>query len=369
MIKSKRYTGVYYYKLANGDRTFYFSYKNRNDRKMNWVKVGKYSEGMRENIAFKLRSEQLSKILHGDDINAVANKKKIKNAITYDKLAKYYFEDRETTKDRIAKYHTYIKPIFGNMNIDNIDKIQISQFLKSILNMGKAPQTVNGIRELFSSIINHNIRIRGLQYINPCLAVPRYKVDNARDRYLTLNEIKLLKSHIDKRYDSFLVNLYLDIALQTGARLETILNIRKKEINLDAGTITLKNFKTNSTYTGFLQNDLKERLSPYLLDLKINDFVISFKGEHETKLTSKNIQSRLKPLLDELFNEGLDKRDSKNRVVIHTFRHTFASHLAMNGVPIFTIQKLLDHKKIEQTMRYAKLNPENGKNAVIGLYK
>jgi hypothetical protein len=26
-------------------------------------------------------------------------------------------------------------------------------------------------------------------------------------------------------------------------------------------------------------------------------------------------------------------------------------------------------KKIVQTMRYAKLSPENGKNAVVGLYK
>ena len=46
-----------------------------------------------------------------------------------------------------------------------------------------------------------------------------------------------------------------------------------------------------------------------------------------------------------------------------------ASHLAINGTPIFTIQKLLNHSDITQTMRYAKLSPENGKNAIQGLYK
>lgn len=81
------------------------------------------------------------------------------------------------------------------------------------------------------------------------------------------------------------------------------------------------------------------------------------------------MQHRLKPKIDKLFNDGLSSRDSKNRVVLHSLRHTFASYLAINGVPIFTIQKLMDHKKIEQTIRYAKLSPENGRNAVKGLYQ
>lgn len=367
MIKSKRYTGVYYNELSKGDKAFYFTYLEPITKKKKWVNVGKYSEGMRENTAFMLRSEQLSKLKHGEDITVVANKKK-KEVLTYDKLAQTYFKDNDTRKERIARYERYIKPIFADMDIHSIKKEKIRVFLKNILSMGRTPQTVNGIRELFSAIINHNIKERGLEYINPCLGIPRYKVDNGRERYLTLDEINLLKKELNKRYDAFLVNLFLDISLQTGGRLETILHIQKKDVNLDNGTITLKNLKTNNTYTGFLQEDLIKRLKPYLLELRMNDYVVSFENEHERKLTSKNIQSRIKPILDKLFNDGLDTKDTRNRVVLHTFRHTFASHLAINGVPIFTIQKLMDHKKIEQTMRYAKLSPENGKNAVQGLY-
>jgi site-specific recombinase XerD len=77
----------------------------------------------------------------------------------------------------------------------------------------------------------------------------------------------------------------------------------------------------------------------------------------------------LKPILDRLFNEGLDIKDSKNRVVIHTLRHTFASHLAINGTPIFTIQNLMNHKDIKMTMRYAKLAPESSLVQVKSLYQ
>ena len=101
--------------------------------------------------------------------------------------------------------------------------------------------------------------------------------------------------------------------------------------------------------------------------LNANDYVVSFnKG---LKATSRQIQSRLKPILDRLFNKGLEKDDAKNRTVIHTLRHTFASHLAINGNPIFTIKELMNHSDIEQTMKYAKLAPDSGKKNVINLYK
>ena len=81
------------------------------------------------------------------------------------------------------------------------------------------------------------------------------------------------------------------------------------------------------------------------------------------------MQRHLKYVLDDLFNEGLDTRDAKNRTVIHTLRHTFASHLAINGIPIFTIQKLMNHQDIKMTIRYAKLAPDSGKAAIEELYK
>jgi len=70
-----------------------------------------------------------------------------------------------------------------------------------------------------------------------------------------------------------------------------------------------------------------------------------------------------------LFNQSVDNDDRKNRVVPHTLRHTFASQLAIAGTPIYTIQKLMNHKSIEMTMRYAKLAPDQGMDAVMGLYK
>ena len=145
-----------------------------------------------------------------------------------------------------------------------------------------------------------------------------------------------------------------------------ILNIKKKDFILPRNTVSLKDFKGNKTYSGYFDDALKYQLIEYLEKLKEDDYLIG--GEKEP-LTQMKVGWYLRPILNRLFNDGLEVSDRKNRVVIHTLRHTFASHLAINGVPIYTIQNLMNHTKIEMTLRYAKLAPDQGSEAVKGLYR
>jgi site-specific recombinase XerD len=41
----------------------------------------------------------------------------------------------------------------------------------------------------------------------------------------------------------------------------------------------------------------------------------------------------------------------------HMLRHTFCSHLAMNGVPVRAIQEIAGHQHLSTTMRYMHLSP------------
>ena len=53
--------------------------------------------------------------------------------------------------------------------------------------------------------------------------------------------------------------------------------------------------------------------------------------------------------------------------VPHTCRHTFGSRLAQRGVDLYQIQRLMGHKSITMTQRYAHLAPSNLSNAVAVL--
>ena len=59
---------------------------------------------------------------------------------------------------------------------------------------------------------------------------------------------------------------------------------------------------------------------------------------------------------------GLDL--AAGSITLHTTRHTFGLWLALAGVPLRTIQKLMGHKSITTTERYAHLSRENLATAV-----
>ena len=58
------------------------------------------------------------------------------------------------------------------------------------------------------------------------------------------------------------------------------------------------------------------------------------------------------------------KRAELERAGWHKCRHTYASWLVQRGVELFTVQKLLGHKTIQQTQRYAHLAPATLADAV-----
>ena len=67
------------------------------------------------------------------------------------------------------------------------------------------------------------------------------------------------------------------------------------------------------------------------------------------------------------FRKGFETAIKKSGILdasFHTLRHSFASHLAMSGVDLYTIQHLMRHKSPELTQRYAHLSKDHKSRAV-----
>ncbi|MDY0321296.1 MAG: site-specific integrase [Arcobacteraceae bacterium] len=357
-IKSKKYIGVYYTELLNKDKSFFITYKDLSGKKI-WQKIGLYSEGIREDYCNAKRNEALNFVRNNELPPSIIKKKK-KEIITFDTIANQYFDARihtrkDTEKER-QRYINHLKSFIGHKDINDLTATDIEKIKLS--KIGKlADNYVNQLIFMVSTIIRDASKKGVFKNPNPAQNIDNIKVDNKRERYLTKNEIEKL---IEKLQDYPELLLFTKLSLNTGGRLNTILSIRKKDLNLEHNSVTLTDHKNVSTYTGYYNDELKTYLEDYVKTLQPNDTLIS---SHQTTISNK-----MRQILNELFNIGLDGDDRKNRVVIHTLRHTFASHLAIKGVPILTIQKLMNHKDIKMTLRYAKLAPDSGKEVIKDLY-
>ena len=61
-------------------------------------------------------------------------------------------------------------------------------------------------------------------------------------------------------------------------------------------------------------------------------------------------------------NEGIT--DRRQQIVFHSLRHSFASHLAIKGVPLLTVGRILGHATSKMTERYSHLSPKTFDDAV-----
>lgn len=348
-IKTKQ-VGVYYQLLSSGDRSYFITYKNDDEKKV-WKKIGNYSEGIRENYCKKIRDEIVVKLRNGEEVV-----KKYKYISFNDIVAKYYStrdSDSKNIKKEMSVVNLHLLPYFQSFNVNKIEEKDILEFKKTKNHY--SPKTLNNMLTILNAVFNY-AHANNLIKNNVARFIKKSKVDNSRERFLSTKEIKELYEELK---NSPRLLLFCKLALNTGGRLNTILSIKKKDIDFSNSFINLKDYKNNSTYSAYLNDDLKKLLREKTLDMKLEDKIFNCA---ESTLTKP-----LRKILNKLYNEDLDTKDAKNRVVIHTLRHTFASHLAINGTPIYTIQKLMNHKEISMTMRYAKLNDQVGREAVASL--
>lgn len=367
-VKSKKYTGVYHRILEDGSKSFYITYKHPILKKSCKDTVGKSKDGFTEIYCSNLRNEVINKLRLGEDTKIPIIDKKQQHT-TLDDLSVLYFDYKningitKSTKDRQSKYNKHIKPLLGHIHAKSITKQDGAKLQKKLLSANYAHSTINSMVEMVATIFNTTIKEEVYKGVNPFYGIKKFPINNARLRYLSLEEIALLKEEVK---DDEVLYLFVLIAVSTGARLESVLSMQKKDINLDTGLINIHDLKNKDRYNGGITADVKSILIKTLKALKKDDYIVSYdEGE---KMDVKRIQRPLSAILNKLFNSDLQDNDRANRTVIHTLRHTFASLLVINGVDIYRVQKLMNHKDISQTIRYAKLAPDSGISEVMKIF-
>jgi len=347
------------------DVCYYINYKL--DGKLIWEKVGWMSEGYSEKLASIIRSERIRSIRHGEEIPQQKQK-----APTFSCLAEKYLEwssenkSRRGVEDR-SRYENHLKDRFAEKYLDQISPFDLERMKSEMLKAGYAPKTVSHLLGLIRAMFNKAADWNLYQGPNPVRKVKMPIIQNTRDRFLTYEEADVLLSElkrdprVKKEYrelkDPKLHDITL-LSLHTGARASEIFNLKGHDIDFQNGLITLRDTKNTETRHIPMTNMVREMLKRRMPQEPSGYVFTDSKGRKMKEVSNAfdRVVSRLG------FNNNVE--DPRQRVVFHTCRHTFASWLAIQGTPLYTIAKLMGHKSISMSERYSHLSPDHKKESI-----
>lgn len=244
----------------------------------------------------------------------------------------------------IKRFVSYCGDV-GIQRVNQVDYPLLEEYAtKRIIEDGLAPNTSNQemgfIKRIFRFAVKHRYIME-----NPARDIKMKKVPRKEPRYFTHEEIDLLLQNAGK-YEAFFM-----VLLHTGLRSCDAGNLKWSDIDLDKGLIRVFQEKTDWGLTIPMNDTLRNYLLDYATDTP------DLFPELNTDSKRLKVRTHTQKILR-------DAGYQWSGVGCHAFRHTFASHLVINGASIYDVQKLLGHKSITMTQVYAHLSENATRRAV-----
>jgi integrase len=259
-----------------------------------------------------------------------------------------------TKEAYLCDLKNHILPLLGNRGIGQISEESAGELIKSMKDKGLGNRTINKVLIVLKTILNDAVKWKYLPQ-SPIHAYPELKVQERPDFFLSKMQIDqlLIASHKTE------LEPLLITALNTGMRLGELLGLCWDRVNLNEDflevTRTLtrhglsETTKTNSKRTIYLNPVLKELFKKLWHEQRNPKFVFVDKNGNPFDINH---------IVQRGFKKTLIKARLPSSVRFHDLRHTYASQFVMAGGKLEVLQKLLGHKTLEMTQRYAHLAKE-----------
>ena len=180
---------------------------------------------------------------------------------------------------------------------------------------------------------------------NVAMKVRLLPENNARTRYCNVLETKQI-INTALRYHCKSVGSYIALLFLTGCRVSELRFRQWDDVDLVNNTLRIPRTKNGSFHIIYLSTMMVDIIKQ-IPRITGNPYLFAGNKRGKPISESRNAFKTIKALAN---------IKSPEEVVFHTARHSVASNLISNGTDIASVQKLLNHRCIESTLRYAKLS-------------
>lgn len=254
-------------------------------------------------------------------------------------------------------FRLWLEPVLGRVPMRQLAPLDIERVKKNLMDAGRSARLIEYVLSTFRVVWNHARRSGIVAGDSPSKAVAKPKVNNKRIRFLSTEEADRLLNHLADG-NHWLHDIVL-LSLDCGLRAKELFDLQWSCINLEGGTIFVKDSKAGDRFVPVTDRaaDMLRNREPGKASSPV------FQNANGERFNAVSYSFNL--VADKLgFNDGLDKRNRKERLTFHSLRHTYASWLVKAGTDLYTVQKLLGHTTIAMTERYAHLAPDSLQAAV-----
>lgn len=338
-------TGFIVEVFASGAKTYALKYRDQNDAQRQF-KIGhvgdlSFAEAKKEAIRVK------SRVVVGK--NPSVERKVDRTVPTVAQLSERYLEHVRSYKrsadidERYLRLH--ILPKFGKRRINQLDRVEILEWLNANVKDGYAQATVNR----WQVILAHMLRMAKVWDIagsetNVLEGVKQKDPGNMVERFLTPDETRRLRRAVEESPNPLLAPI-VALLLLTGCRKRELLDAKWDEFRLDQELWRIPTTKTGKPRHVPLSDDAvavlqalpRHKGCPYVVPSPktMKPFTSIYTSWNHARIAA-----------------GLPD------VRVHDLRHSMASNMANSGQSLYVIGSILGHSQPRTTMRYAHLSNE-----------
>lgn len=295
-----------------------------------------------------------------------------------------WLEDRRVEPSTAAgdarRIEKYLEPKWGAWRLNRIKRADVQAWVNELAATDLAAGTIEKIVRLFSASLTAALESERVALAaNPCSKVKMPRVAPGHERFLTREEVDRVVYHLDPPYDTAVL-----VAVWTGLRWGELAGLHWQRVDLDTRVLDVvetwdreaKRVKTYPKGHNRRGIPIGDRLLSVLTEAR-PDAPSGSCGLDHAKGGAKCRSGLVVPAArgGALNGQNFGRRQwalacdlaGVSGARLHDLRHTFASWLVQDGVPLQEVQRLLGHASITTTQRYAHLGVSQQERVLAAL--
>lgn len=301
-----------------------------------------------------------------DNVDPLAERKQMRESMLFAEFADVYMEryskpHNKGWKSDESRIRVHLLPRFGNVPVISITANDVHKMHYEIGHVDGHAGNANRIRRMLSSMFTKAAEwgvvpegrknpAKGKKAGSKGTGIEDFP-EVERDRYVNTEELPKLIVAIDEEdvYARSAIWLYL----LTGFRKSELLTAKWEQIDMEQGQFIIPDPKNNKPLYQPLSEEAKVMLSN-IPRMAGNPYIFCGRKQGRPLSDIKSHWARVR------------NRTGFHDLRIHDLRRTMGSWLVQAGNSLYLVGKILNHKDIRTTERYARFAQDNLKTALDG---